>query len=144
MRFITHIIAADVEDLAAIAVAPDPLANWSGVEAAGFDTIKFALLHSLLTGDPLQTALERYQPICTVADETIVLHLSDLVVEKLASFDEDALQAMAGELAATQDFENEQWSTESVLARLGEFAELAQLAESQGQTLFARIALQLD
>ena len=144
MRFLTHIIAADAEDLAAIAVAADPLGNWSGIEAPGFDTIKFALLHSLLTGDPLHTALERYQPICTVADETIVLHLSDLVVEKLASFDEDALRAMAGELAATQDFENEQWSTESVLARLGEFAELAQLAESQGQTLFARIVLQLD
>ena len=102
MRFITHIIAADAEDLAAIAVAPDPLGNWSGVEAPGFDTVKFALLHSLLTGDPLHTALERYQPICTVADETIILHLSDLVVEKLASFDEDALQELAGELAATQ------------------------------------------
>ena len=144
MRFITHIIAADVEDLAAIAVAPDPLANWSGVEAAGFDTIKFALLHSLLTGDPLQTALERYQPICTVADETIILHLSELVVEKLASFGEDALLELAGELAATQDFENEQWAVETVFARLSELAELAQLAESQGQALFARIALQLD
>ena len=144
MRFITHITAADVEDLAAIAVAPDPLANWSGVEAAGFDTIKFALLHSLLTGDPLQTALERYQPICTVADETIILHLSELVVEKLASFGENALLELAGELAATQDFENEQWTVETVLARLSELAELAQLAESQGQALFARIALQLD
>ena len=144
MRFITHIIAADAEDLAAIAVAPEPLANWSGVEAPGFDTVKFALLHSLLTGDPLHTALERYQPICTVADETIILHLSDLLVERLASFDEDALHELAGELAATQDFENEQWTVETVLARLGEFAELAQLAESQGQALFARIALQLD
>ena len=144
MRFLTHIIAADAEDLAAIAVAAEPLTNWSGIEAAGFDTVKFALLHSLLTGDPLHIALERYQPICTVADETIVLHLSDLLVERLASFDEDALRDLATELAATQDFENEQWSVETVLGRLGELAELAQLAESQGQTLFARIALQLD
>lgn len=144
MRFITHIIAADAEDLAAVAVAPDPLANWSGIEAAGLDTVQFALLHSLLTGDTLQTALERYQPICAIADETIVLHLSELVVEKLASFDEDALHELANELAATQDFENEQWSVETVLARLSELAELAQLAESQGQALFARIALQLD
>lgn len=144
MRFLTHIIAADADDLAAIAVASEPIANWSGIEAPGFDTVKFALLHSLLTGDPLHTALERYQPICTVADETIVLHLSDLVVERLASFGEDALSDLADELAATQDFENEQWPVETVLARLVELAELAQLAESQGQRLFARIALHLD
>ena len=144
MRFLTHIIAADADDLAAIAVAPDPLANWSGIEAAGFDTVKFALLHSLLTGDALQTALERYQPICSVADEAIVLHLSEFVTERLAACDEAALQELAGELAATQDFENEQWPVETVLARLTELGELSQLAESQGQALFARIALQVD
>ena len=85
-----------------------------------------------------------FPPICTVADESIILHLSELVVEKLASFGENALLELAGELAATQDFENEQWTVETVLARLSELAELAQLAESQGQALFARIALQLD
>lgn len=142
MRFLTHIIAAEAEEIGALGGSPDPLEQWSGIEAPGFDTDKFALLHSLLTGDTLQTALERYQPIYTLADETLVLHLSGFLVDRLASFDEDALHELAVELAATQDFENEQWPAETVLGLLTELAELAQLAESQGQSLFARITLQ--
>ena len=48
---------------------------------------------------------------------------------------------MAGELAATEDYEEEGADPDSLLAWLTSFAELAQLAESQGQTLFVRIGL---
>lgn len=144
MSFSTHIIAADDDDFPALASAADPLSEWSGIEAPGFDTTKLALLDCLLTGDLLQTALERYQPLYSVGDETIVVRLSDFVVEKLAAFDAEALAEIAGELAATQDFEREQWPVDAVSGRLSELAELAQLAESQGQALFARIVLALD
>lgn len=144
MSFSTQIIAAADEDFLALASAADPLNEWSGIEAPGFDTTKLALLDCLLTGDLLQTALERYEPIYAVGEETTIVRLSDFVVDRLAAFDADALREIAVELAATQDFEREQWPVDTVLGQLAELAELAQLAESQGQALFARIVLSFD
>lgn len=144
MRFETYIIAADADEFAAVGESSNPLDEWSGIEAPGFDTVKIATLHCLLTGDTLQTALELHEPVYLSAEETSILRIADGVLEKLAALDDDALSEVAHELAATEDFETEQWSVDDVLSRLSEMAELAQLAESQGQALFARIVLLLD
>lgn len=144
MRFESYIIAADADELLALGESSNPLDEWSGIETPGFDTVKIATLHCLLTGDTLQTALELYEPVYPSSDETGILRIADAVLEKLAGFDDDALRAVAYELAATEDFEAEHWSVDDVLSRLSEIAELAQLAESQGQALFARIVLLLD
>ena len=48
---------------------------------------------------------------------------------------------VARELAASEEFEREQWELDTVLGQLIELAELAQLAESQGQALFVWMRL---
>jgi hypothetical protein len=52
------------------------------------------------------------------------------------TLDEEALELVADELAATEEYEMEQWEPAEVQALVFELAELARLAESQGQVMF--------
>jgi hypothetical protein len=65
-----------------------------------------------------------------------VVRVADLVLEKLATYDDEALAQLAQELAATEDFEIEEWLVDDVHALLMQCAQLARLADSQGQSLF--------
>ena len=136
MEFVTRIVAAEEEEYPDIGESANPLEEWSGIDASGLDAVKIATLHSMLTGDLLQDSLDRYEPIYVAESETIVLRMADELLEILATIDEGVLESVATELAATEEFENELWDVESVLAQLQALAELAQLAESQGQMLF--------
>jgi hypothetical protein len=141
MEVVICILAAEDEELEAIGESINPLDEWSGIETPGLDTVKIATLHCLLTGETLQASLDVCEPVYVGANQTIVVRIPDDSFEKLATLDEQALEDVAGELAATDEFEKQEWSAESVLALLSELAELAQLAESQGQGLFVWIAL---
>ena len=141
MEFITRIVAAEEEEYPDIGESGNPLDEWSGIETPGLDTVKVATLHSMLTGDLLQDSLDLYQPVYVADSGTIVLRIGYALTERLATIDDDALESVAFELAATGEFENEAWSTETVLELLTSIVELAQLAESQGQMLFVWMAL---
>ncbi|MBK8400473.1 MAG: hypothetical protein IPL29_05275 [Propionivibrio sp.] len=139
MEMMTNIVAAEEDEYSAVGESSNPLDEWSGIEAPGLDSIKIATLHSLLTSDPLQVALDRYEPVYVAENEIIVLRLADEMLEKLATIDEDALESIAIEVAATEEFENEHWETEDIVEQLISLVDLAQLAESQGQVLFVWI-----
>ncbi|MBL0206833.1 MAG: hypothetical protein IPP84_02370 [Propionivibrio sp.] len=139
MEMMTNIVAAEEDEYSAVGESSNPLDEWSGIEAPGLDSIKIATLHSLLTSDPLQVALDRYEPVYVAENEILVLRLADEMLEKLATIDEDALESIAIELAATEEFENEHWETEDIVEQLISLVDLAQLAESQGQVLFVWI-----
>ena len=136
MSFVTVVVAAEEDEYPSVGDSIQPLNEWSGVEVPGIDIPKIATLHCLLTGEMLDSALDAYEPVFVSANNAIVLRIADQMVEKLASLDEEALEAIAAELVATEDFENEHWDSEDVLNMLNELAGLAQLAESQGQILF--------
>jgi hypothetical protein len=136
MQIVTNVLAADEDDAPAIGESHCPLDQWSGIDAPGLDAIKLAFLHALLTCDTLQMSLDRYQPVYIAENETVVLRVAEAVLEKLAAFDEEALASVAYELAASAEFEEQQWAEDDVLGLLSALAELAQLAESQGQQLF--------
>ncbi|MBK8746022.1 hypothetical protein [Propionivibrio sp.] len=139
MEMMTNIVAAEEDEYSAVGESSNPLDEWSGIEAPGLDSIKIATLHSLLTSDPLQVALDRYEPVYVAENEILVLRLADEMLEKLATIDEDALESIAIEVAATEEFENEHWETEDIVEQLISLVDLAQLAESQGQVLFVWI-----
>lgn len=139
MQFETRILAAEEDEYIAIGESAQPLNEWSGLELAGFDTVRLATLHALVTGDSLQMALDRYEPMYVSAEETVVLRLADELLEALVDLDEESLESIAAELAATEEFESERCNEEDVFDLLNALAELAQLAESQEQVLFAAI-----
>ena len=141
MDVVTLIIAAEDEEYSAVGESSSPLNEWSGIETRGLDTIKIALLHSMLTGDTLQRSLERYEPIYESENEILTLRIADDLLDRLCALNEESFDAVARELAASEEFEREQWELDTVLGQLIELAELAQLAESQGQALFVWMRL---
>lgn len=139
MEFLTVIVAAEDDEYVAVGESTNPLAEWSGFEANGIDTMRLATLHSLLTGDSLQSALDTYEPIYVGENETSVLRVADELFDKLVDLEDDALVSVSEELAATEEFESAGWDAEELIARLAPLGELARLAESQAQILFVWI-----
>jgi len=136
MGTLANIVAAEEEEIASVGESLEPLEEWSGIARRNLDTAKIVMLHCLLTGDELDLALSLYEPVY-VAEEsgTVVLRLASEVAEKLAEYDEEALERIADELAATEEFETGQWDEEDVLALVMDLADLARLAEAQGQVM---------
>lgn len=133
---LTHIVAADEDDIVAVGESLKPTDEWSGLERRGLDIAKIVMLHTLLTGDEFELAAGLYEPLYIGSTDAIVLKLADRVTEKLATLDEEALTEVATELAATADFEMEGWPEEEIEALIMELADLAQLAMSQEQSLY--------
>lgn len=136
MGILTNIVAADEDEFVSIGESVRPMDEWSGIERRNIDTAKVATLHCLLTGDEFELAVSFYEPVYVAREGALVLRIADDVLEKLATIDEDALERVAEELAATEEFEIEQWPAEEVHVFVMDLAELARLAESQGQVLF--------
>ncbi len=136
MGILTNIVAADEDEVEAVGESPHPLDEWSGIERRGIDIAKMAILHSLLTGDEYEQALYQCEPVYIGGEGVLVLRMAEEVVEKLAEMDEEALEQVAYELSATEAFELENWDPAEVEDMILSLAELAQIAESQGQTLF--------
>lgn len=136
MGILTNIVAAEDDEIAAIGESLRPVDEWSGIERRGIDTAKIATLHCLLTGDEFEEAISAYEPVYVADEGAVVLRLADEVTERLATLDEEALDLVGEELAATEEYEMEQWETEDVQALVIDLADLARLADSQGQALF--------
>jgi hypothetical protein len=135
LGILTNIVAAEEDEISAIGESLRPVDEWSGLERRGIDTAKIATLHCLLTGDEFEEAIGAYEPVYVADEGAVVLRIADQVMERLATMDEDALELVAEELAATEEYEREQWEAEDVQALVMELADLARLAESQGQVL---------
>jgi hypothetical protein len=86
----------------------------------------------------LDDAYALYEPsyLCEI-EGAIVLRLSAELADRLTHLDEDVLEAVCDELMATAEFEDAGWGSEEVTDMLNGLSDLARLAESQGQVLFA-------
>ena len=138
MSLLTQLIAAEDDEVEAIGAAENPIDEWSGIQMRDVDIAKIATLHCLVTGDLFDDAVALYEPVYAADTEgALVLRLADELTERLAALDEDVVDAVAAELAATEAFEDAGWDDEAIAAMLASLADLARLAESQGQALFA-------
>ena len=136
MEMLVNIIAAEEDEIASVGESLEPLEEWSGITRRGLDTAKIVMLHCLLTGEDLDLALSLYEPVYVAEESGITqLRLADEAMEKLAGYDEEALDLVAAELAATEEFEPGPWDEDEVLALVMDLADLARLAQSQGQAL---------
>jgi hypothetical protein len=136
MGLLVNIVAADEEEIEAVGLSQHPVDEWSGIEAREIDTAKLAMLHCLLTGDNFEDALSAYEPVFVGDEEgALVLRLPDVVAEKLAGFEEEALDEVGKELAATEEFELNNWPLEEVQSLVVQMGDLARLADSQGQIM---------
>lgn len=137
MGILVNIVCADEDEVEDIGESQHPVVEWSGIEARDINTAKFVTLHCLLTGDGLEDAVYAYEPVYTSGEEgPVVLRVPDEVMQKLASLEEEAIEMVGEELAASEEFEMGGWPAEEVQSLVDELAALARLAESQGQAMF--------
>lgn len=138
MAQITNIVAAEEDEAEAVAMSDRPVDEWSGIEARDVDAAKLATLHCLLSEDDFQEALYAYEPILALYDEgVLVVRIPDHIVEKLTLLDEEALERVGEELAASEEFEVAGWPVEEVQAFVVDLSDIARVAESQGQVVLA-------
>ena len=137
------VVVADSEDADAILDAAAPTGEWKGFETSGLDQAKFAMLHALLVGMLFDEALAECGPLVAAGEDgPWLMKLPDETVDQLALLDEDALDQVGEELAATEEFETDGWSVGEVRSLVTQLADLAGVARAQGQAMFAWMALE--
>lgn len=137
MGVLVNVVVAEPDDAAAIIESSKPIEEWKGFEAKGLDQAKFAMLHALLTGELFDEALGDCGPIYAASDEgPWLMKVPDESVERLAGLEEDALDRIGEELAATEEFEQDGWPVDEVKGIVTELADLAGMAVAQGKAIF--------
>jgi hypothetical protein len=139
MALVTNIVAADEEEVEAVGMSDRPVDEWTGVEVRDLNAEKLATLHCLLSEDDFEEALAAYEPVFDAVDMdgAMVVRIPDDIAGKLAELEEEVLEEVGAELAATEEFEMDGWPVEDVQALLVGLGDLARLAESQGQVMLA-------
>ncbi|CAB1369245.1 hypothetical protein [Denitratisoma oestradiolicum] len=137
MGILVNIIAAEEDEVESIGESLQPVSEWSGIELRDLSIAKIATIHCLLTGDLFDDAAALYDPIyISAAEGALVLRLADEMLERLVELDEDGLEAVTAELTETEEFESAGWGDDAIADMLADLADLARLAEDQGQGLF--------
>jgi hypothetical protein len=132
-----NVVVADAEDAAAIGESSRPIDEWRGFEARGLDQAKFAMLHALLSGKAFDEAFDDFAPGYAVSEEgPWLMRMPGESVERLAALEEDALERVADELAATEEFEIDAWPADQVQTLVSRLAELAAVAVANGEAIF--------
>lgn len=137
MSVLANIVMADAEEADAIGESSRPAEDWRGVEVKGLDAAKIAMLQSILTGQTFDEALGEYDPIYAAGEDgPWVIRIPDELVERLAALEDEVLEPIGEELAATAEFEMDGWPADEVQMVLAELAALAGIAANQGKALF--------
>ncbi|MBK6631688.1 MAG: hypothetical protein IPG33_12120 [Betaproteobacteria bacterium] len=137
MGMLVNVVVADREDAGAIIESSKPIDEWKGFEAKGLDQAKFAMLHALLTGELFDEAMGDCGPLYAASDEgPWLMKLPDETVVHLARLEEDAIDQVGEELAATEEFEQDDWPVDEVVRIVTELADLAGVARAQGRSVF--------
>lgn len=141
MGMLVNVLVADTEDAGAIIESSKPVDEWKGFEAKGLDQAKIAMLHALLTGELFDEAMGDCGPLYAASDEgPWLMKLPDESVAHLARLEEDAIDQVGGELAATEEFEQDGWPVDDVVRIVAELADLAGVARAQGRSVFIWMA----
>lgn len=144
MKILSKIVAAEEDEVVRVGESLSPQDEWSILDWPALDTDKVVMLHCLLTGEQLGDAFGFYQPIYLADTGATILRIAATVQEGVAVLEEANLELLAEELAVSEPFEAESWQVSDVHSLLGDLAELARLAESQGQILLLWMCQQQD
>ena len=137
MDVTASVVAADLDEAADIVASEKPVDDWKGFEARGVDMTKFAMLHALLSGQYLDEAQRDFGLLHAESEEgPWLLRFPAASVARLAELDEAGLEVVGAELAATEDFEDEEWMVEDVQKIVTQMADLAGMAAAQDKAVF--------
>jgi hypothetical protein len=142
MQVLTNIVIGDLSDAEAIGESLCPIDEWRGFEIKGIDLAKIAMLQAVLTGQTFDEAYDEYRPIVVISDEgPWVFRFPNAPLEKLAGLEEEALEQVGEEWAATEELEESGYPVEEVQAVLEELSDLAKICVSQDKAMFIWMSL---
>ena len=142
MGVLSDLVAAPSSDAERVGRARAPAADFGGIDIKGIDTVKFGMLHSILTGRTFKQLLPEYNPVFTVSDDgPWVFRIPPDLVTRLASLTDEDTQLVVSKWAATKEFTLDRWSPSDVARAFDRIASLARQAEDAGHALFLWISL---
>ncbi|HUW50462.1 MAG TPA: hypothetical protein VMV75_05535 [Sulfuricella sp.] len=137
MQVLTNIVIGEPDEIMAIGESLSPLEDWQGMEANSLNLEKLAMLQSILADQNFDEAFAEFRPLFTASDEgPWLIRFPHGSIKKLAELEEDALERIGEELAATTEFEIDEWAVDEVQDLLATLSQLAGNAVDQEKTLF--------
>src|SRR5262245_23932753 len=142
MGVLSDLVMAPAGDAERVAQAGVPSRSFDGVDIKGIDSVKFGILHSIVTGRPFETLLAEYEPVVTVTDEgPWVFRLPPELVSRLAELGDAEIAKVAKQWVSTEEFALDGWGESDVAGALGSISTLARKATESGQALFLWMCL---
>lgn len=141
MELTASVVVAALGEAADLVGSERLLEDWRGFRMRGLDRDKFAMLHALLSGQYFEEAQAELGLVHAESAAGPWLYLfPPASVQRLAAMEEDVLETIGEELAATADFEDGGWEAERVLGFVRQMAELAAVARAQDKAIFLWLA----
>jgi hypothetical protein len=142
MGVLSDLVVAPVGDADRVAHAQVPSQVFDGIDIKGIDSVKFGILHSLLTGRAFGDLLPLYDPAVTVSEEgPWVFQIPQDLVASLAGLDEPRKSEVARQWAKTAEFALDRWAEGEVASALDSISTLAKRGVEPGQALFLWMSL---
>ena len=142
MSVLSDLIVAPVSAAEAISRSPAPAREFGGADIKGIDTVKLALLHAQLTGEPLKPLLPAYEPLVSASDDgPWVFALPTPLVQHLATLGAPEQAGVGARWGAAEEFTLDRWRTPDVLGVLETLCASARQAEARGEALLLWMSL---
>ena len=142
MGVLSDLVVAPGGDAERIGRAQSPAAEFGGIDIKGIDSVKFGMLHSILTGRSFEELLPEYEPVVMVSDEgPWVFRIPPDLVTRLATLAGEDKQVAVSRWAATEGFALDRWPASEVAQAFDAIASLARKAEGAGHALFLWLSL---
>jgi len=139
---LSDLIVGDSGDAEKIAESVTPSEEFDGIDIKGIDTVKFTMLHALMTGRPYEELLSEYDPAFEVSEDgPWVYVIPDELVSRLASLHQHELRGIGDRWAQTDEFRLDGWEPDLVVTTLGQICEHAAKAFSSHRSLFLWMSL---
>jgi hypothetical protein len=142
MGILSDLVVAPAADAERIGRAQVPAKEFGGIDIKGIDSVKFGMLHSILTGRSFEELLPEYQPVVTVSDEgPWVFQIPSDLVARLAALAGEDKRAAVSKWAATEEFALDRWPASEVAQAFEGIASLARQAVGADHSLFLWMSL---
>jgi hypothetical protein len=142
MGVLSDLVVANEADAESVARAQVPSQKFGGIDIKGIDSVKFATLHSILTGRRFEELIPSYEPAFIVSDDgPWVFRLPGELVDRLATLTDSERQSVADRWAATEEFELDGWEAPMVAETLEEICVQAANAAASQRALFLWMCL---
>jgi hypothetical protein len=142
MGVLSDLVVANEADAERVAHTQVPSQAFGGIDVKGIDSVRFATLHSILTGRSFEELLPSYEPAFSASDDgPWVFRLPDELVTRLANLTDSERQSIAERWAATEEFELDDWDATMVAETFEAICGQAANAESTKRALFLWMCL---